>query len=71
MSQPPPFGLMAEFTEAEPMTEAVRRARAAGCLTVDGGGRAVGQAVEAFSLFTGVPASQSRMYAHLREMVGG
>ncbi|MBB5695097.1 DUF3341 domain-containing protein [Muricoccus pecuniae] len=30
MSQPPPFGLMAEFTEAEPMTKAVRRARAAG-----------------------------------------
>lgn len=52
-------------------TELVRRARAAGCLTVDGGGMAAEQAVEAFSLFTGVPASQSRMYAHLREMVGG
>lgn len=51
-------------------TELVRRARAAGCLTVDGGGMAAEQAVEAFHLFTGEPAVQARMYAHLREMVG-
>ncbi|MFC0386098.1 DUF3341 domain-containing protein [Muricoccus vinaceus] len=30
MNQPPPFGLMAEFTEADAMTAAVRAARAAG-----------------------------------------
>jgi hypothetical protein len=30
MSQPPPFGLMAEFTEADAMTAAVRAARKAG-----------------------------------------
>jgi len=30
MSHPPPYGLMAEFTGAEVLTEAVRAARAAG-----------------------------------------
>lgn len=51
-------------------TELVRRARAAGCLTVDGGGMAAGQAIEAFGLFTGRPADAARMHAHLRAMVG-
>jgi shikimate dehydrogenase len=52
-------------------TELVRMARAKGCRTVDGGGMAAEQAVEAFYQFTGVQPDAARMHAHLREMVGG
>jgi shikimate dehydrogenase len=52
-------------------TELLRVARKLGCLTLDGGGMAVWQAVEAFELFTGIKADASRMEAHFRELVSG
>ena len=42
-------------------TELLREARRTGCRTMDGGGMAVFQAVEAFGLFTGLRADASRM----------
>lgn len=45
-------------------------ARRAGCRTVDGGHMAVGQAVHAFGLFTGLQADAARMDAHFRRLVG-
>ncbi|MDB5759273.1 MAG: shikimate 5-dehydrogenase [Burkholderia sp.] len=52
-------------------TALLKAARAAGCPTADGGGMAVGQAVGAFSLFTGLTPDTLRMDAHLRAMVSG
>lgn len=45
-------------------TELLRVARAKGCATVDGGGMAVFQAVEAFRLFTGTEPDEERMLQH-------
>jgi len=42
-------------------TELLRQARALGCWTLDGGGMAVFQAVEAFRLFTGITPDHERM----------
>src|SRR5205085_8016671 len=42
-------------------TELLRAARQRGCQTLDGGGMAVWQAVEAFRLFTGAAANPDRM----------
>ena len=50
-------------------TALLKAARAAGCPTADGGGMAVGQAVGAFSLFTGMEPDTLRMDAHLRAMI--
>jgi shikimate dehydrogenase len=50
-------------------TELLRAARARGCRVADGGGMAVGQAVGAFELFTGLRAEASRMDAHFRRLV--
>ncbi len=50
-------------------TELLRTARAIGCATVDGGTMAVGQAVGAFELFTGLAADARRMEAHFRRLV--
>ena len=47
-------------------TELLKAARAAGCATVDGGTMAVGQAVGAFELFTGLRADAARMETHFR-----
>ncbi len=44
-------------------TELLTAARRLGCRTVDGGGMAVGQAVEAFRLFTGLEPDAERMRA--------
>lgn len=52
-------------------TALLRAARARGCATVDGGTMAVGQAVGAFELFTGVAPDAARMEAHLRAMLAG
>jgi shikimate dehydrogenase len=52
-------------------TELLRRARELGCRTLDGGGMAVFQAVEAFRLFTGVTPDAERMLRHFRSMGGG
>ena len=50
-------------------TELLREARARGCAVVDGGGMAVGQAVGAFRLFTGLEPDAWRMEQHFRRMV--
>lgn len=52
-------------------TQLLKTAREAGCATADGGGMAVGQAVGAFRLFTGIEPDALRMDAHLRSMVNG
>ena len=44
-------------------------ARARGCATVDGGTMAVGQAIGAFELFTGIRPDAGRMEAHLRRLL--
>lgn len=50
-------------------TELLRAARRAGCASVDGGHMAVGQAADAFKLFTGMDADAGRMQAHFRAIV--
>jgi shikimate dehydrogenase len=51
-------------------TELLRRAREAGCRTLDGGGMAVFQAAESFELFTGVEPDRERMLRHFAELAG-
>lgn len=51
-------------------TSLLQAARAAGCATVDGGAMAVGQAVGAFELFTGLQADARRMEQHFRTLLG-
>ncbi|CAI3805473.1 shikimate dehydrogenase [Pseudarthrobacter sp. MM222] len=50
-------------------TELVRGARAKGCEVLDGGRMAVGQAADAFRIFTGLEADADRMRAHFLELV--
>lgn len=50
-------------------TALLQAARAAGCRTVDGGTMAVGQAIGAFELFTGLRADAQRVEAHFRALV--
>jgi len=50
-------------------TELVREARAKGCDVLDGGRMAVGQAADAFRIFTGREADADRMRAHFLELV--
>ncbi|WP_034851967.1 shikimate dehydrogenase [Inquilinus limosus] len=52
-------------------TELLRTARARGCRTLDGGGMAVFQAVEAFRLFTGVAPDADRMTRHFASLGPG
>jgi shikimate dehydrogenase len=52
-------------------TALLRAARAIGCRTLDGGGMAVFQAVEAFRLFTGIAPDVERMRRHFAAMTGG
>jgi shikimate dehydrogenase len=49
-------------------TELIGLARARGCRVVPGGGMAVGQAVDAFELFTGRQADAARMGRHFAEL---
>lgn len=49
-------------------TELLREARRIGCRTLDGGGMAVFQAVEAFRLFTGIVPDAQRMLRHFVSM---
>lgn len=51
-------------------TELLRAARALGCRTLDGGGMAVFQAVEAFRLITGRQPDPERMLRHFDELTG-
>ncbi|MFJ6027037.1 shikimate dehydrogenase [Pseudarthrobacter sp. NPDC092424] len=50
-------------------TELVRAARAKGCDVLDGGRMAVGQAADAFRIFTGLDADPDRMRSHFLELV--
>ncbi|WP_457973166.1 shikimate dehydrogenase [Arthrobacter sp. D1-17] len=50
-------------------TELVREARAKGCDVLDGGRMAVGQAADAFRIFTGLDADADRMRAHFLELI--
>jgi shikimate dehydrogenase len=50
-------------------TALLQAARALGCPVSDGGGMAVGQAVGAFELFTGLTPDASRIEAHFRGLV--
>lgn len=52
-------------------TELLRTARALGCRTLDGGGMAVFQAVEALRLFSGLTPDAERMYRHFAAMEAG
>ncbi len=52
-------------------TELVRRARARGLPTLDGGAMAVGQAVDSLRLITGREPDVDRMHAHFDALVGG
>ncbi len=49
-------------------TELLRNARNLGCRTLNGGGMAVFQAVEAFRLFTGITPDAERMSRHFASM---
>ena len=60
---------VAEIVYTPLETELLRAARKLGCRTLDGGGMAVWQAVEAFELFTGIRPDAVRMEAHFRKMV--
>lgn len=51
-------------------TELLRAARALGCRTMNGGGMAVFQAVEAFRLFTGTAPDAARMQRHFADIAG-
>lgn len=50
-------------------TELLKQARSRGCITIDGGGMAVGQAVAAFELFTGLAPDAARMNAHFHRLL--
>ncbi|GLU61491.1 shikimate dehydrogenase [Arthrobacter sp. TES] len=50
-------------------TQLVREARAKGCDVLDGGRMAVGQAADAFKLFTGKDADRDRMREHFLELI--
>lgn len=50
-------------------TQLLKAARACGCATMDGGAMAVGQAVDAFELFTGRPADAARVEEHFRQLL--
>jgi shikimate dehydrogenase len=50
-------------------TALLKAARERGCRTVDGGGMAIGQAVDAFGLFTGVTPDAQRMEANFRALL--
>ncbi len=50
-------------------TELLKVARSKGCATVDGGGMAIGQAVGAFRLFTGLEPDAARMDANFRQLL--
>jgi shikimate dehydrogenase len=50
-------------------TELLRTARRVGCRTLDGGGMAVFQAVDAFRLFTGAEPDPQRMLDHFAAMI--
>lgn len=64
-----PGAWVAEVVYRPLETELVRRARARGLATLDGGGMAVGQAVESLRLITGLEPDVDRMHAHFSRLV--
>jgi shikimate dehydrogenase len=64
-----PGAWVAEVVYRPLETELVRRARARGLATLDGGGMAVGQAVESMRLITGLDPDATRMHAHFHRLV--
>jgi shikimate dehydrogenase len=64
-----PGAWVAEVVYRPLETELVRRARARGLATLDGGGMAVGQAVESLRLITGLEPDVDRMHAHFNQLV--
>lgn len=64
-----PGAWVAEVVYRPLETELVRRARARGLATLDGGGMAVGQAVESLRLITGLEPDADRMHAHFNQLV--
>lgn len=50
-------------------TELLRDARAVGARTISGAGMTVGQALDAFEIFTGRTADPARMTAHMRQLL--
>jgi shikimate dehydrogenase len=50
-------------------TQLLKAARALGAKTVDGAGMAIGQAVGAFKLFTGLDPDPVRLHAHFRHLL--
>jgi shikimate dehydrogenase len=64
-----PHAWVAEVVYRPLETELVRRARARGLATLDGGGMAVGQAVESLRLITGLEPDVARMHAHFNQLV--
>ncbi|WP_129788142.1 shikimate dehydrogenase [Promicromonospora panici] len=66
-----PDAWVAEVVYRPLETELVRRARARGLATLDGGGMAVGQAVESLRLITGLEPDVARMHAHFNQLVTG
>ena len=60
---------MAEIVYFPLETALLRAARARGCATVHGGTMAVGQAIGAFELFTGLKADPLRVEGHFRRML--
>lgn len=50
-------------------TPLLKAARRIGCATADGGHMNVGQAIDAFKLFTGIEPDAGRMDAHFRRLV--
>jgi len=52
-------------------TALLKAARLRGCAVIDGGTMAVGQAVGAFRLITGLEPDAARMNKHFRRLVAG
>lgn len=64
-----PSAWVAEVVYFPLETELVRRSRARGLPTLDGGGMAVGQAVDSLRLITGLEPATARMHAHFDDLV--
>ena len=62
---------VAEIVYFPLQTRLLAAARAAGCPTVNGGTMAVGQAIGAFELFTGLAANAQRMSEHFGRLLDG
>jgi shikimate dehydrogenase len=59
---------IAALLETHLLPRSMHHGRARGCRTLDGGGMAVFQAVDAFRLFTGIDPDPERMLRHFKEL---